>query len=290
MEALAVGYIKEFQFAKAQQTLDELAKRQPENQQAFLLRGMVAELLNRREDALRDYQRALELRPQSDEARLRVADELRMLGKIREATAQYRCLRERRPQQTTVILGLVRCLLDSAELNEAQQLLDKLLMDEPDNVGGLVERGRIAIRQAELDDAETWLRKATQLAPLEREAQQMLYVCLEAAHKREEAEQVLRIVTRLETDTAQVSSLMAKTLQLQRTAPQRTRIGVLLLGLGRNEEGVGWLMSALKDNPADTAARTALNTYVQTQKKFGIEPGRDVLRDGTHFLDTNLMR
>jgi tetratricopeptide (TPR) repeat protein len=261
MEALAVGYSKELQFPKAQHVLDELIQQQPGNRQALMLRGLVGELQKRAEDAARDYERVLELDPQWDEARLGLADSFRESGRIREATAQYECLQQRRPENMFVILGLVQCLQASAELERAQQLLERLLTRDPTNVSALVERGRIAIRQGDLEEAETWLRKAVHYGPVILEAQQMLYVCLDAEHKRPEADNVLKAVKRLETDNARINRLTSKIQDDPRNYSVRTEIGMLLLGVGREDEGVRWLNGVLQEDPKNVPAQRALAGY-----------------------------
>jgi len=258
LEALAEGYFKLFQSPRALEALEQLLERQPANHLAYLLRGKVWEFLKQEEFALSDYERAVELMPKSDEARLRLAAMLTQVGKIREAAAHFDCLRKRQPDNLIVAVGLAHCLHDLADLDEAQQILDSVLAAHPDHVPALVERGRIAIRRAELDNAEAWLQKAVKLAPLDSEAHLVLYGCLQAERKREDADRVLAVLKKLNTNNSRLETLMSKVLETPRDLSLHGEIGSLLLQSGRVEEGVRWLERALRQDPGNARARAAL--------------------------------
>src|SRR5207302_877964 len=153
-------------------------------------------------------------------------------------------LRRRQPDNLAVAVGLAHCLHDLAELKEARELLDSVLPSHPEHVAALVERGRVAIRQGELENAESWLRKAVSLAPLDQDAHVVYHACLVAEQKQEEANNVLTVVNKLATDYTRLKILMMKVGEAPREASFPCDIGIILLRNGREEEGVNWLKKA----------------------------------------------
>jgi tetratricopeptide (TPR) repeat protein len=258
LEALAQGYATNFQTEKTLGALNELLNRQPDNVSALLLRGKVLEGLDKNEDALQDLSQAVAHQPGSDEARLRLAQVLAKLAKAGEAAAHYRYLHERQPDSSEVAVGLARCLQDLAELEQAAQLLDTILASHPDDVAALLERGRVAVRQADLENAEIWLGKAVKLAPFHLDAHLVLYYCLEAEHKRIEAEKVRDVWKRLESDGGHLEALMEAVLLRPHDVPLHCEIGISLLHNGREEEGLRWLQRALQQDPGNARAQAAL--------------------------------
>src|SRR5262249_44817678 len=140
LEALAKGYLNTFRWSDTMGCLDRLLAQQPAHVPALILRGKGWEGLRNPEKALESYQQAVDLDPESGEAQLGLAETLNRLGRPREAVSRYEFVRQRESGDATVLLGLARCHFDSAELAEAEQLLDALLARQPDHVTGLVER------------------------------------------------------------------------------------------------------------------------------------------------------
>ncbi len=177
LEALAKGYQSTLRGSDMLACLDRLLQQQPADVPALVLRGKGYEGLRNPEKALENYQQALELLPESDEARLGLAEMLNRLGRPREAMYHYEVLRQRQPANPTVLLGLARCRFDACDLDQTGQLLDTLLAGQPDHVGGLVEWARLEIRLGQTAAAEKRLTQAVTLAPWHREAQRWLLLC-----------------------------------------------------------------------------------------------------------------
>jgi len=84
---------------------------------------------------------------------------------------------------------------------------------------------------------------------------------VDAEHNRPEADKVLKAVKRLETDNARIKRLTSKLQDDPRNFSMRTEIGMLLLGVGREDEGVHWLNGVLQEDPKNVAAQRALAGY-----------------------------
>src|SRR5262249_59560964 len=96
---------------------------------------------------------------------------LSRLGHGREAIYHYEMAQRFGLADPATRLGLARALTDASELAEAERQLEQLLAADPDNVDGLVERGRLAIRQKRFAEAEPHLARAIHVAPSHRSGQ-----------------------------------------------------------------------------------------------------------------------
>src|SRR5260370_1709812 len=105
------------------------------------------------------------------------------MGRVREAVGQYDLLRRRQPDNSGMILSLAGCWEDLHELEKAQELVNELLTREPENVAAMVEKGRIALRKGQFDQAEESLEQALKLAPRSRDAHLVKQLCLESQGK-----------------------------------------------------------------------------------------------------------
>ena len=265
LEALTQGYMETLRFREAEACADAILTDWPHHFPALLWRGRVREYHDDYAAALADYQRALGLRPESDEARQRVAENLKRLGRLREATAQWELLHERQPHLSIAVLHLARCRHDEHDLDGAAHLLDELLAEQPDDVLALVERAHVALRQDHAGQAETWLRRAVALAPAEREPTATLAICLERLHKIDESEQCTARVHRIEIETTRLAALKRQALRSPRDPSLRHEIGTMLLKRGDTGEGVRWLQSALQIEPNYTPAHRALADFYSRQ-------------------------
>jgi predicted Zn-dependent protease len=263
LEALAQGYLSTTHLEEAMKCVQALLQRQPDHPYALVLRGRIQEVSNRDDQAVKDFERALELQPALDKARLRLAETLSRLGRVREAVGQYDCLRRRLPGNAEVTLGLARCDHDLHELAEAQRLLDELLAAQPDLVPALVERGRLALRMGQPAQAEEGLRRAVALAPYDRDAYLILHFCLEAQGKDSEAAACLARMKAIETETTHAAALMRKVADVPHDPALRYEIGAILLRRGDAGQGLRWLYSALQEDPRHGPTHAALADYYQ---------------------------
>jgi predicted Zn-dependent protease len=263
LEALARGYFVNNRVAQTIDCLDLLLDQQPDHFPARMLRGRVLESLPDDDEAVKDYEHAVSLRPTSAEARLRYADALSRLGRTSEAVGQYECLRQRPPVLPEVVIGLARCRYDLNDADEARRLLDGLLADHPDHVAGLVEHSRLALHADRPADAERDLRRAVELSPFERDALLVLGRCLEEQGKGDEARDVQARRGLVEGNLKRITNLKAKVGDYPHDPDLRRQIGVLYLGLGEDDQGLGWLASALTEDPRHAPTHAALADYYE---------------------------
>jgi tetratricopeptide (TPR) repeat protein len=263
LEALARGYQTALRLPDFLHCVDLLLELQPDHFQAHFWRGQAAESLGRPEDALASFQKAVEINPRAEDARLRLAITLQRLGHSREAQAHFAYLRERRPDNPEIVLGLAQCCRDAHELEAARQLLDGLLKQHPDYVPAVVERGRVAFHLESTPVAEVWLQRAVTAGPHDREAHRLLLVYLEAQGKTDAAAQCRVTLQQIEGDIARSNSLMLQVMDAPHDAALRSEIGILFLRLGQEAEGLHWLATALEEDPGHAPTHQALADYYE---------------------------
>jgi tetratricopeptide (TPR) repeat protein len=128
LEKLSKSCLDEYRLQDALAALTLWIERQPNGVQPFLLRGWVLEqLAPNPQPALPDYRRALELEPDNDVVRLRLAEALVKTKQSAQALPELEALQRRQPASPVVLLNLSLCRADLGDSQEAVQLLDALL-------------------------------------------------------------------------------------------------------------------------------------------------------------------
>ncbi len=293
LEALAKGYVNRFWRPDALECLNKLLQRQPEHPQALLMRARLLEDLARKgqvereADALRDYEKAVEVNP-SFEARLGLAGALYSIGRPWDALLEYQRLHPLRESDADVLLGLARCHYNLDEGEEAVRLLEELLQRYPDNRSALLERGRLALHKGEPAEAEKWLRRAVDLAPVcDTEPLRSLVQCLESQHKEEDYRHYLDRLHRYEVEllrldrltlqvnrdlsqaapgpnsAANTTDLGDRMMSLSRMSNLHYEIATDLIRLGREQDGVAALYFILDVQPHYAPAHAALADYFE---------------------------
>jgi predicted Zn-dependent protease len=149
--------------------------------------------------ALADIRQALEMDSEHFQARLELALILTQENPT-EAAAQLQILQGRDPSNHKVSLALAIVRRRLGQLEEAREILDRILASNRDDVAALLERGRIDLDMQKLDDAERWLRRALALAPDEPGVNLALSSCLERAGRAAEAKPFHERFLRLEAE------------------------------------------------------------------------------------------
>jgi tetratricopeptide (TPR) repeat protein len=261
LEALGKGYLNRFVKSDALRCFNKLLKQQPHHAPGLLWRGKTYESQQRLSRALQDYERAVQLAPALDEARLHLASLLQRLGRPREALPHYECLRVRLPGTAEVLLGLARCRHDLHDLDETRRLLRTLLAAHPDQPAALLELGLLDFHAGDTGGAEKWLRQAARRQRHDAEAQRALLRCLKAQGK--DPARCLKRLEQIDLEGRPLHALMRRAADGGRDAPLRHEIGQRLQRLGRQQEAVSWFFAALGDDPRYRPARAALADHFE---------------------------
>jgi predicted Zn-dependent protease len=213
------------------------------------------------EEAGNCYRRILELEPDNDDARLSLAALLIQGQNPQEALVHFEHLRARQGDTREVLRGLASCRHALNQPEEACRLLDALLAEHPRDGGALTDRGRLALQLESAAAAEKWCRQAVAVTPYEREAVYRLYQCLLRLGKRQEAEEVLARLKRIEEDLTRLNQTTSAVAKEPHNPALRCEVGRLLIRNGQGLEGLRWLESALRIDPHNPDTHQALADY-----------------------------
>jgi tetratricopeptide (TPR) repeat protein len=131
LDALARGYMRAFRYGDAYAIATLWQDRWPDDIQANFFAGYVNELIGSETQAVADYRRVLELDPEHDEARLRLADLLVNKARAAEALEHLEQVARRRPEDLYVQTRYARCLIALGRPEEAEEKVDRVLAEHP---------------------------------------------------------------------------------------------------------------------------------------------------------------
>jgi tetratricopeptide (TPR) repeat protein len=292
LEALAKGCMKDLSYARAPLALryvEQWLERDPEAVPALIWHGQLRCLVRDFVGAEADYDRALELDPDNEEAHLQLAEALREVLAPAKAADHYEQVLRLHPEEPTALLGLARCRRDLGQADQAIALLDSLLRRQPDNVAGLIERSQLALGKGQPSQAEPWLRRAVGLNPYEFMANALLSECLLQQDRRRgsavlltapwvfvyrwryqlEARAYQARSQRLQQDETRLRALLPQVMQGQTRDPSvYCELGMIYLRFGQTNEAREWFVTALRLDG-------------------GYEPARQGFKQCQRFLDVH---
>lgn len=261
LEALARGYLSNDRLMDAMEACDLWITQQPNHRWPWLWRGGIYEQLANFDQALADYQRALELAPQDKDVRLSLGALLIRGRRPGPAAEHFNNVLQRFPDDPEALLGLAACRIDQGESAGAIPLMERVLASDPANPKALVLRGKAALEQRDAAGAEKWLTQATQLAPDDPEAFHQLILALRTQGKDAEADRFAPRLEAIRLDINRLDQLIRAIARNPEDAPLRHEAGVITLRLGRANDGLRWLQSAVRCPGDHRASHAALAEY-----------------------------
>jgi tetratricopeptide (TPR) repeat protein len=265
LEVVSQHFMHTYRLSNALEALDRWLELEPDDLWALLRRGWVLERLNRYDEAMEDYERAVAVAPDVEGPRLRLAQAL-LYGKNdpRQAEQQFQAMYDRGERGSAILLGLAQCRWERSDAEGAQRILDDLLASHPRDPTVLSELGKIAIQLGRDAEAEPHLREAMRLEPTSYQAHYTLAECLEHLGRPSEAEAERKRADQIKEDVTRMQELMTKIQESPRDATVQCDIGRLFLRLGQPREGVAWLYRALDLDPFLRSAHEALADYFES--------------------------
>jgi tetratricopeptide (TPR) repeat protein len=269
LEALARGFLHAYRPREAAMALDQWLQRQPDNPQALIVQGELYDLQGRQYDAIASYRRALTVDAEFDEARLRLCAVQMQLGLAEEALPHLEYLTRRFPENLMVQVYLVRVYDRLRRPEDAEKMLEKVLARQPHFAAALAERGKLALRAGQREQAEKWLREAAQVDPSDYQTHYQLYQCLEQNGKSDDAREEQKRLRQIEDDIKNIQEISTMKMQLAPHDPDlHYQAGMIALRAGATEEGLRWLHSALQEDPNHAATHQALAEHYQRVGDF----------------------
>jgi tetratricopeptide (TPR) repeat protein len=288
LAALTQGNLGLFRVHEAETCLDRWQQRQPDDPQAAFYRGFLAEWRTRDREAVAHYRRVLELDPERDDARQHLARMLMGMAQPAEALPHLEYVRRRQPGNLPVAVNMAQCLDQLGRPDDAERLLDEVLVRAPDFAPALAERGRLALRADQVAAAETFLRRASERDPGDLQLHYQLAQALQRNGKAEEARAVQERSKQIEEDIKRMHELVSGRMDQAPHDPQLPyEAGMISLRAGLVQEALRWFERALREDPRHAPTHLALADYYQ---RVG-EPGRAARHQAlAHPVDDKLTR
>ncbi len=258
-EALVSGLIYRFRWAGAARYLDEWLAAAPDTTTALLLRGKLEEQRLASGPAIANYRRVVELDPEHDEARLRLA--ILLLGNRHggEAIEHLAVLRKSLPDHPEVAVLWARALALEGRAAESRAALAACLANNPDYPPALTERGAQALTDGDEPEAERLLARAVALDPGNVTTRSQYAFVLARTGKRDEAAREQAKVTALKADLERITVLISGPLQERPNDPQVPfEIAQIALRSGQAREAIRWFTEALRIDSGHVPTHRAL--------------------------------
>jgi predicted Zn-dependent protease len=266
-EALAEGYLRMYRVLDALSCLDNWLEREPNNPQAWFLRGNVHRQVNAVQKYVDDYRNVIDLDPSRGDARQPLALGLVEVGRYEEALTHLEYVRQRRPEDPEVLVPLARCLSGLGQGEQARELLDRVLTKHPDDGPALRTLGEVDLLEGKLAEAEATLRQTVRVLPNDYRAQWALYQALQRQQdKAAEAQAQLALAEQLKERSERLAEIRTRKMSQDPHNPAlHCELGTLLLSLGYKDVGEIWLLSALREKPDYAPAHKALAALYEEQ-------------------------
>ena len=264
LQTLALTYMYNLRYGPAYATLVRWVKEFPDDARGYHFRGWVLERLNQPKAALEDYTRALDLDPDLDKVRLRVAEMYLEDKEPQSARPHLDRLRAKSPDQPEVLARLGQCRFLEGQHPEARALLERAVERLPDDPQVLLYLGRLDMEDGQPARAEGRLRRALAKDASDTEIRYALMTSLQLQGKEKEAAAEQAEYDRHKAVLERANHL----LQEEARRPSRdpgpaSEIGTLLLQIGQDRLGLYWMDEALARDPEHQPTRRALVEYFE---------------------------
>jgi tetratricopeptide (TPR) repeat protein len=280
-ETLSQACLFQYRIGDALETTERWLALRPDDAQAHYRHGLTLEAMRNLDKAREDYGRAAALDPRNIEAGKRLAEVQLTLGDADEALQQFTRLSKLASDDPALALGAAKCHRLLGHTDEAKRMLDALAQRQPDNAAVWNMRGKVAMDQDRLADAEELFRKALIVDPFNDVTYSKLAACLRRLGRAAEADEMIEHGKRIEDDAARLRSLTEEIGRRPADPKPRYEAGVICMRNGQESEGLRWLLGALQCDPRHGPTHSALAEYYESigQPEQAAEHRRFLNRD-----------
>ncbi|MBI3270991.1 MAG: tetratricopeptide repeat protein [Planctomycetes bacterium] len=186
---LGRAYLESDKNKESFEALQKVLELQPTNVEAMLTIGVSAERLEDLEGAEKYYKRALETRPDLEDANRKLADlyDLKCPDRQEDAAAQFRIILAKKPEDAEIAGRLARILIGQKKYDEAMLVLEKAEKLAPDSPQLKQKRAQIYFARGEWDKALGYAEQVFAADPAAWDALKIKATCLFKLNRLEEA-------------------------------------------------------------------------------------------------------
>jgi tetratricopeptide (TPR) repeat protein len=263
LETLSWEFMGRNRLSEALALLNLWLEKEPDDYEALVRRGWVEEHMFDIDKAAEDYRKALALRPERDNVRLRLAELLLMRNRSTDALAEAEELLRRQPDNPDANYCYARCLRQLGRNQEAEQRLDRLLAGQPRHAKALGLRGQLAFEADRYQEASELLARAVELDPSNQSLKYTLRLCLNLLGKTQEAKIVEAKIAASAAEIKRMDKLVREVNQKPNDPALRYEAGMIFLRNGFTQDGLDWLSTALDVDPNHRPTHQALADYFE---------------------------
>jgi len=237
--------------------------------------GIQLEAQGKPDEAIVQYQKALEIDPNYADARLDLGNALFSQGKVEEAVKEYSAILKADPENKKASIGVANALAKKGRGDVAASEYAKILESDPNNADAHYNLGLMLSKQGKLDEAAEHYRKALDINPNYAKAHNNLGTLLTQQNKPDEALPHYQEAIRIKPDYAEA----------------HCNLGIVLAGQGNVPEAAQHFLAAVRIKPdyAEAHASLALAYFlteryaeawkeVRLAERYGIPPDPRFLR------------
>jgi tetratricopeptide (TPR) repeat protein len=270
-EALARLYLRTFRLTEAAAVLDRWSRELPGDARPYLL---LTEIDLRTEVAsdiiITRYRAALERDPTLDQARLRLAEELRKNHQTAEAASEYALYLTRKPEDPVGYLGAGQNAVEMGDFAEAAHLLDQSLRLAPNDPIALAARGALERRRGNLEPALQYFDQAVKSDPFDHNNRYQRMLILASLGRKVAAESERQIVEQLKDDQERFDEIGRRLVRKPLDPELRGEAAIWLMKHGREDEAVEWANLVLRADPSHPAMNHLLADYYRKRGQVGL--------------------
>jgi tetratricopeptide (TPR) repeat protein len=274
LETLVQAYLDSNFIDDAHRLAQYWIERYPDQWRPQLLRGMILERGQKLTMAIEQYEKLLAWKPEQPEANNQLARILLRAQRYDEAFAHFETYRKAHPDDVDALVGAARCVRHTRSAEAALPMIDQALTKNPDHAEANLVRGQILLNDLNKPaEALAPLRKADALMPNELEIVGAVAKALRILKRDDEAKPYEAKSHTMEREYRRLDTLIRQIIatdQEKHSKPEakaknvelRYEAGKCLMDLGKYEDGLIWLQSALQENPNHEPSRRAVQDYL----------------------------
>jgi tetratricopeptide (TPR) repeat protein len=270
-EVLAQIYLGSFRLGRATDLLNRWIKDWPGDARPYFLQTEIDARNHGSADVLIAHcKAALQRDPAYHQARLRLADTLRLSHHNTEAATEYATYLTCKPNDPMGFLGAAQNELYMGKLAECVHYLDQALALSPHDPEILAAHAVIDIRLGHLDTARQYLDQAVQADPFNYNNRYQRMLLLTRQGKKQEAEAERLKMDQIRQDEAEFARISRQLESRPLDFQLRSQAARWLIDHGHEAEAIDWAKLVLESVPADPAMNRLLANYYRKQGNLGL--------------------
>ncbi|RPI87828.1 MAG: hypothetical protein EHM42_04875 [Planctomycetaceae bacterium] len=267
-EAMAKGYLHSYRFDDALRCLSFWIDWRPRDVDPRLWRAGIWEFMCYCYGDNEEYRQILEFDPDNLEARLAVARILmESLNQVSEAQQELeRCLKLS-PDNVGALLGLAECerrLSDPVAAEARLRALFQRSLTPEELASAQLQLGQVLLERRELDEARELLTKVVEADPLNGTAHYTLGLVYASEGRQEEATRQFERSRSLEEQFNRLIDIQTELLTHPEQVNLRWEAGKILMDQGMHRDGAAWMATALMYEPDHQKTHESLAEYYET--------------------------